>query len=246
MISDKKTKEVAVRVHWTKAVGMLLVAGVAWIATVGSAHAAVYRGTWDPPYGAIFPDLGWRGSADFEIDDDCLLLSGLVANANACSGGTMRVLQATLVFYDIADAAMTPLETFSFGADSVVVNGMVVGAGEVTGVNTGYFAPVRPGDGVGPGSQLIAGGGAYEFHLLFDGSVAELVYSSPVGLSPNCAFSRRPRAGQDCGLAESSPVVTYRRADLSVPEPGTLALGLAALGAGWMVRRRRSPVQARA
>ena len=41
-------------------------------AGVGSAQAAVYSGNWDPAYGGMFPNLGWKASATFDAPASCL------------------------------------------------------------------------------------------------------------------------------------------------------------------------------
>lgn len=51
-----------------------------------TAQAAVYVGTWDPAFGADFPDLGWRGSAMVYVPSTCLPAGTVVINNTVCLG----------------------------------------------------------------------------------------------------------------------------------------------------------------
>jgi hypothetical protein len=217
-------------------------------AALAPAQAAVYTGTWDPGYGAPFPSLGWKGTATFFIPDACLsFAASWVPNGDACSGNGMKVLAATLSFYDIvADPSGSgpAAQTFSFVDPATpAVLEMYVGANnQLQGVNTALFAPVFPST---PAALAIAGGGSHFFRL------AMLKVGSPLD-TPNVtlyhseAITDAPcSVGGDCLVGESAeraflkitPVVTP-----AIPEPGTYALmaaGLLAVAAATARRRRR-------
>ncbi len=200
---------------------------VAALAGAGSAQAAVYRGTWDPGYGGIFPTLGWSASASFDVPTSCLTTDGPKSISGDCAG--FSVLSAQLDFYNTASPS-TILESFSLNT-GVFVNGIVIAGGQLAGINTGFFGAVVPsGD-----SLSIAGGGNYAFSLiLYDNTFAQLVRAKPTTTSPACAAL--PSTSTDCAYSANAAVGTITPA---IPEPQTYALMLAGLGAlGWVARRR--------
>jgi PEP-CTERM motif len=215
---------------------------LALLASIGSApaHAAAYTGTWDPDFGGIFTDLGWKGSASFILPDTCLGLSGSFANAAAsCGGGGMQVTQAKVTFYDrVSDPdGLAALQTLDFGTAPVVygmsINSTGAGSTQLLGANTGFFAPVK-----GQVAVAQAGGLDYYFHLIVNGNQAALMYTRDEFAGPGCVLSIFGGADPaECGFSVSAPNITFTTA---VPEPQTYALmlgGLAVLAAA--ARRRR-------
>ncbi|HZW75834.1 MAG TPA: PEP-CTERM sorting domain-containing protein, partial [Caldimonas sp.] len=80
----------------------------------------------------------------------------------------------------------------------------------------------------------IAGGGKYSFSLLlYGGDDAQLIYAFPQETSPGCAFL--PVQGADCGVSANAASGVFA----PIPEPETLALMLAGLGAVGLAARRR-------
>jgi hypothetical protein len=212
----------------TRAKSVLSVALLGAAAALGSAapaHAAVYSGTWDPAYGSIFPSLGWQASALFDVPDACLAHDGTnIPISGACSG--FDVLSAQVRLYDVASPD-TILDSFNLDP-TVIVNGINVSGGALTGVDTGFFRAFVP-------TLSIAGDGDYAFSLLlFGGNKAQLIYANPPETSPGCAFL--PVEDAHCGISANAAVGVFA----PVPEPETYALLLAGLGAvGFAARRRR-------
>jgi hypothetical protein len=205
----------------------LVLGAAATFGGTGSAHAAIYTGNWDPAYGGIFPDLGWSASAVFNVPDACL--AGGDGNNIPISGDCagFDVLSAEVSFYDVADPS-TILNSYSLNPN-VIVNGINIAGGALSGVDTGFFDYFVP-------SESIAGGGVYSFSLLlYGGNLAQLIYADPQETSPGCAFL--PVPGANCGISANPAVGTFTTA---VPEPETYVLMLAGLSAvGWAARRRR-------
>ena len=208
------------------------------------AQAAVYTGNWDPGYGEPFPNLGWKGSATFFIPDACLsLASSWVGNNDACSGGGMKVLDATLSFYDIVtDPSGTgpAAQTFSFvDPGTALVYEMYVGANnQLQGVSTGFFAPVQASTAA---AQAIAGSAYFHLAFLKESSPASTpsvqLYHTDSFSNPLCLFPMPGQAACAGGFGAQKAVLEIAPA---IPEPSTYALmlgGLAMLAA--VARRRR-------
>jgi hypothetical protein len=214
---------------WTTRAKSILSAVLGAAATfggTGTAQAALYTGTWDPAYGSIFPNLGWSATAVFNVPNACLATSGNnLPVSGACAG--FDVLSAQVSFYDMANPGAV-LETFNLDTD-VIVNGINIAGGALTGVDTGYFDYFIPTLG-------IAGGGTYSFSLiLYGGNLAQLIYANPQTTSPFCATLSVP--GATCGFSANPAIGVFTTA---VPEPETYLLMLAGLGAlGISARRRR-------
>jgi hypothetical protein len=209
------------------------VATAALFGATGAAQAAVYTGSWDPTYGGIFPDLGWKASATFDVPVGCLATDG--ANL-ACPGLTFQSVSV-----DFYNAGIDPnpdtspiLATYTL-SNTVIVNGITVSGHVLTGIDTGFFQAFTPTGA----SALIAGNGDYAFSLvLFGGTQAQLIYAKPAGTSPTCANPFTPVEGASCGVSAVAAVGTITPA---VPEPGTYALMMAGLGVlGFLARRRRA------
>jgi hypothetical protein len=204
----------------------LLLSAAALLGTAGSARAAVYTGTWDPAYGGIFPELGWKASALFDVPDSCLAIGNgtNIPISGPCSG--FDVLSAQVSFWNVADPS-TIVDSFALDPN-VIVNGINLTAGKLSGIDTGFFDFFVP-------PLDIAGGGNYGFSLLlFGGNKAQLIYANPPQTSPGCAFLTVP--GASCGRSANDAIGVFA----PIPEPETYALMLAGLGAlGFVARRRR-------
>jgi hypothetical protein len=77
--------------------GVVALAG--WAAAVDPAAAAVYRGRFDPLYGAPFTDpaLAWGGTLQISVNDSCVVAGGSANLAN-CAGG-IQITQSSVELY---------------------------------------------------------------------------------------------------------------------------------------------------
>lgn len=208
----------------------VLMGAAVTLGSAGAAQAALYSGSWDPSYGSAFPSLGWRASAVFDVPNSCLALGNgnNIAISGSCAG--FSVLSAEVDFYNIANP-LAVLGSYNL-APGVLVNGINLAGGQLTGIDTGFFNYFVPAS-----TMAIAGSGNYSFSLiLFGGNMAQLAYANPIATSPGCASLVVP--GASCGFSANAAIGTFTA--LPVPEPETYALMLAGLGAiGFAARRRR-------
>lgn len=221
-------------------------AAAALLGAASPAQAIVYVGNFDPAFGSAFPDLGWRGKAEFVIPDACAGKTGTFQNlsfANACSSSPFFMQNATVEFYSLADPSKTA-ETLNFGSLALVRSislSTPTGSAsptKLTGVTTTYSVG-RPGTSTPakiftPGNPV---GKSFNFYLKFDGGVASMAYSDNES-NFFCTFSPE-KCGTSSTRLEDIAKVTFAQAGL-VPEPETYALMLAGLGALGLCVRRRS------
>jgi hypothetical protein len=191
-------------------------------------QAAVFKGAWDPDFGPAFPDLGWRGEAQFFIPDACLALSGLILNTNPCSASSMQILSAEVDFYRVSDPSNPAFqETLNFNVPSNDVTAMQVIANQLAGVfgSLGYTRS---------STLPLAGAPFTDFLLFFEGDVAQLAFVSS-------------GEGQTSGFSSQAPI-TFTRVNGPIPvsEPESLALMLLGLGAIVVIRRSHAAAGSRA
>ena len=187
------------------------------VAAVGPAHATFVVGSWDPAYGAPFTNLGWRGTTTTDIPADCLALGNVgtvLNNGVACS--LMSVVSAQVEFYDITDPTQTTVDTLVFDS-AVAVSSIFLNTdtGALDGLNLVSLAPV-----LSTTPLAIVGGLQASFSLeqvTLSGGIlrARLHWSTVTGAT---GFNDETNFPANVNLRV-------------VPEPGSLALALAALAA---------------
>jgi hypothetical protein len=194
----------------------------------GSAQAAVYTGIWDPPFGAPFDGLGWRGSATFVVPNFCIPDGTEVVSNGACEGRA-AVTAAQVEFYALNAGGEEPtLTTITFNPQSIAVNALSFVRGALTQLDTSLSAlQLAPEPG-----GVVPEGIFFGLQFTFDGP--RLAWSScEVFDTKNC------RTGFNDNLNFPARFVITRVSDSdSVPEPASLALvALALASLAWMRRR---------
>jgi hypothetical protein len=218
------------------------IAAAALLGAVSPAQAIVYVGNWDPAFGSIFTNLGWRGTTEVVLPDACNGLTGSFANAssNPCGSYGFSTRNAKVEFYSLADPSKVTVETLNFGTvgfvSSVSLNTPGVGAPTaLTGLTTSYSSRLAATsetarDPLNPGSS-------FYFYLKFDGGVASMAYSNTNLPNIDCTAN----FSASCGVSDpvNRPVIRFSQVG-AIPEPETYALMLAGLAAmGFAARRRQ-------
>ena len=192
------------------------------------ATAAVYDVGYDPP--------DFFGTARFDVADSCLTTGGFHSNDGVSC--TVIWLSANVTFREAFPGTRTT--SFNYGdllPDPFVVSNVFVAGGELRGVNSGVIGPeIVSGDPV----AIFNGPWWIQFTFSLPSTFAADA-SGAFGLGTVSLFTGTCRGGE-CSRnptpSETADVTFIRRS--TVPEPGTLSLLLAALGCGWIGKRRRS------
>lgn len=212
------------------------------LGAVSPAHAIVYVGNWDPAFGSIFTNLGWRGTTEVVLPNACTGLTGSFSNftSNPCGSYGFSTQNAKVEFYALADPLKATVETLNFGTVgnvfSISLNTPGVGAPTLlTGVTTGYSSRLTASSA--PARDPLNPSSSFFFYLKFDGSVASMAYSNQNVPTIDCTavFS-----ALSCGVSDVNlrPTIRFMQVG-AIPEPETYALMLAGLAAlGFAARRR--------
>lgn len=233
----------------------------------GSAHAIIYTGSWDPLFGPTLEFLSFSGTASIYIPDACIArgpnsTSAFISNFSTCTqspaagSDPMRLVSAQVTLTDIRlggpsetldfisgfNYTMAQLASFVLG---VYIEFDVGGSddGALVGASTQYIG-AKAGT---IGASMTDGTAANDFYLRFgpgslpappsgfgalDGGDPSAIYRTA-----NILAIAQGANGPAGGTASNLAQVTF-----VVPEPGSLALvigALGALGAGSMLRRKR-------
>jgi PEP-CTERM motif len=244
------------------ACGAVLVALTGGLMTPTATHAAVYGGVFDPSN----TFYQWSGTHRFEVSDACLQGADGWRLVNAYEGGcgTARLTDGSLTVvnkrgtYDLSDDVsrtlqfsdfeFIPTSTDPFGPD---VWGVYVVGGEAVGFDTREIGGFEFVD------DPYTHGGTW--YLTWTTGLAPNGYCFYFGCGARPESAGMPMAnGRSTGVGSVSLTnfvgntingnvpprtliaPTFVRLDPTnaVPEPTTVTLVLAALGAGWLTRRR--------
>lgn len=220
-----------------KVVGAMLATAGA-LAFASPAQAAAIQGEWDPALPSPFALYGWRGTVLLDIPDSCLVGTGTVTS---CAGMTIK--SSTVEFYLLANGPN------SASTDTIkwdTPDGKITSFEKVGGVLTALYGSfnywVHPDAG---GTSLAA---PYWFTLAFQGpqdnsgiinNYAFLMWCLQLEYDDGCVECERGKGNSGKPTAPSTgSFLTFTV--LNVPEPGSLALMLPALGMLAVFRRRKS------
>ena len=234
--------------HWKRKDWVAKLASVVCgLGLMGTAHAVVYVGQWDPQYGTPFTttefarvNLGWSGEIKLDVDDFCVVDNGDVTTGSGCE---VSVQYAFAEIYDFNNP--TDILRLNFNPVTFDVQEMRFSSGNLVGLQTGFFSNF-----VSDGGFTYVASDPIFFALKFvlDEEVGPVGSGTPILYSGALLPWARPGA-PSCGLGEPCgfPNVVAFPPNLqftlippnTVPLPGTAALVLLALGVAAAVARRR-------
>ena len=238
----------------------LLIALGGGLLTPTPSHAAVYGGVFDPENG----NYKWFGNHVFEVDDACLIGDGWkkvnaepgYGDGSYCGsarlkGGDLTVVNklGTLDNPGVPVSKTLQFADFGFIPDTIDVWGVNIVGGQLVGIDTfeiGDFTFADPGTTHAGDWQLRWTSGRGDYCLLYFGNLCNFAGSGAFGaVSAGSMDAPVPKpdvfltnsiAGTNTALPQGTTRFSLQRLD--VPEPATVTLVLAALGAGWLTRRR--------
>ncbi len=233
----------------TKGLLSLMMAGAGLLGLAGQSQAAVFVGSFDPAFGGmVYPlaNLGFRGQATFYVPDACLTSGdGFYVNGFGCTAiDKIKMISATVELYDATQPPVqSTIDTLAFPQfifpDFSSINDVLIVGGAVVGVDTDIMmSPVDanvPDIYVGPiGLSFFQPCVFGETNYCFNNEGITSIGGG--GADPAHIWVCDPLVLTNCSLIQSDPaIVTFVR----VPEPASITLVVAALGAGLAARRRR-------
>jgi hypothetical protein len=218
----------------------------------GAAQATLVVGVFDPAFGAALSGVNYSGTASFNIAQSCLNNSladaqgVFIYSVNTCSGN------ATLMSFQGADVAFTDgggntIGSLHFNAIGGAIIGMFVQNHSVVGVQSELIGPATVMSGLLSGDQFELvfgqtnpvhdpgetgeperGDGDHDY----DDQMASYFTATHLILVGGSACTQ---PGVTCPSLSNAAATRFA----AVPEPGTLALVLGALGAGWLTRAKK-------
>lgn len=243
--------------------------GTATLIASMPAQAIIAVGKWDPRYGSPFlagvggatNDMWWSGEAVFAIPDTMACAATAVNNyLVSCSG--MTVSNAYVYLTDGGGVNAPRVDTLEFDG-SMALNKVQFEADGITvkWVESAWWNPLE----AGAASQYNLSNylfslaffeqGSNLFHTALNvyleahgghGPDDKVLFWNGVGnghIGDLCRPNNVPVDGDLCGFSDNYGNMRFTTLVASVPEPGTYALMLAALGAAGLARRRQRQPQ---
>ena len=190
------------------------VVATAFAALTTTAQAVFVSGNFDPP------DLS--GTHTFELVGDCVHSGTYTLNVNNEGACDVTLTRLTVVL----DHSF-PLD-FSSSIPFFDINSILVESGQLAGVDTDLIGPAVVSSGTYAGSWWIQ-------YYYFSGDPVDLLQDPcpTPGTTGRCVVDTAFTVTFFPSDADGNPIDGNR-----IPEPGSLLLLVAALGAGWLARRR--------
>jgi len=227
----------------------VLVALAGGLVTPTASHAAIYAGVFDPENA----NYKWFGNHVFSVDDACLVGDGWKeVNSNTGYGcGSARLVGGDLTVVNkfgtpsLLDDVSRTLQFTNFGFIPTSINplntpiwGVNIVGGELAGIDT-----LEIGDFTFSPADSDTHGGDWKLRWSSGQGLFCTLYSQTCSLplpditGPRVFLTNILTGDPNDVLERTGPalLVTFQR----IPEPGTAALVLAAMGAGWLARRRK-------
>jgi hypothetical protein len=195
---------------------VFVVAGLAVAA--GPASAVIYIGVFDPPV--------FMGTATVDVPTGCIVSDGWVSVASCGGGDTADMLN--LVVTNQPAPPVTGMLTFAPPTIINAVFGLYWVGGVLTGIDSSVLGPAAPN-----GTFSNPGGYGIQF---VSGQAPEGTGSPRVNLFTCALFG--DVISETCSITSVVGDPATQEPFVRVPEPGSLALLLAALGAGWLALRK--------
>ncbi len=221
-----------------KSLASTVFAAAALILGATSAKAAYYVGSWDPPYGAPFTNLGWNGTVGVVLPS----VPPCSTNGNSCIAGAY-VDTANVSFYDtVTSAALGSITwTRSELTNVPITNLKFSGSNPVqieTGTGFGEFVYKSPSlaSGVNPNSYVNFGNQEFSLQFVIAKNIGTgTPYSGPVlnWRRTGCEFECQGGSNDLVNFQPTNFVIS------PVPEPTTWALSLCGLATLVVATRRR-------
>ena len=198
--------------HATVLVAVNLTLGLG-IAQAGS----IFRGTFDP--------VDFGGFIELDVPATCIQPDGFIA-AGTSNCGDVAVTSLFVQNPPPPDAATDSL-TFAPPNISNEIDGLWWVNGVLTGIDSFSIGPAGPS-----GGSFFTNVNGYQISFA-SGHFNNIATGNPQAFLFACNF------GCDGGQQVGDPAVVHPFVAVSVPEPGSIALLLGGLAAGWFTRQRR-------
>jgi len=235
--------------------------GLAAVAAAPTASAAIITGSWDPALPAVFGNLGWSATINVDISDACLRPDGstpLMFNLNifgrtlGCRGSPVAlapftILSAQIGIYDLTSGLI--VDVLTLNPRSFRPTLLQLGPGS----SIDYLFSSTDSNDVGTRAtefdQLYAFDADYltaRFKLDLPGPAPNILYqlASTGGFQPGSNPTTQTAFVLSENVLGATVVQNTRlivgQSVFSVPEPGSLALALLALGAAGAAASRRT------
>jgi hypothetical protein len=201
----------------------------ALLVSANASASVVFRGAIDPIFGLGITGLSYSGEAFFNVADDCLDVSQDGThdpNADTCGG--LLLLSASIT---LTNSVTLGTQTLTFWPDPSFFPSDPITAYVIQNGTLGAVDTLHIGEQIVDASPDVGYAGPLWLQLFHTGAAGDGLVGNATLFTGTC-----PEGCFEDGRQANTATVTITQ----VPEPGTVALLMVAMTAGWIVRRRRS------